>query len=439
MIVYFVNPPRINPEVSSYEMPLGIVTLLASINNIYPEIQCEIVDLQLYPDTNISSINAGDGDVFCMTILSYNKTIVYNLCNEIKNNFPNSIIILGGPHATLQKKLVFEECDKVDYVDIGEGDFSLPELLHNISLGDDKCYEVPGAIRKDGIMGPPNGRIKDLSVLPSITEGMRYYDMKKIIKRNAYVSYIASRGCPYNCIYCSSSNIWGHKLTWIDSERVCSDLEWLANQGVKYVNFRDDIFTINKKWLAPVLEKLKELEIIWGCETRADCVDKNTLVKMKECGCELIRFGVESFNQKTLNILNKRTDVNKVKQSIIDAKEAGIKEIRASMMLGLPGEDDRDIRNTLDTCHDFFGVYFKFFSLYPAIGTELFDNMEKYGIELLDSTALIGHSQINTSSMSNEKINAWIDIAYKEFHDPDEDYHRDFSTIISKEYRDGFL
>lgn len=432
MKVYFVNPPRINPEVRSYEIPLGIVTLLASMEQQHPEIPCEVIDFQLYPESDLATMIYDQLPVFCITILTYNKDIVYGLCKKIRSLYPNAVIILGGPHASLQKSEVFRECDAVDYVSIGEGDFTLPQLLSQLHGGSMDCSAVPGAICRDGMTGPVNHRIKDLSVLPSITAGMKHYDIEKVIKRNPYVSYIASRGCPFNCIYCSSSNIWGHYITFVDSQTVCKDLQWLTDHGVKYINFRDDIFTLKKDWLLPVLEKLKELGIIWGCETRADCVDRELLSQMKEAGCELIRFGVETFNQHTLDILNKRTDVQLVKQSIRIAQEVGITEIRLSMMLGLPGETDEDVDNTLKTCHEFPGVYFKFFSLYPAIGTELYSHPERYGVTMLATDALIGHSQIHTATMDNQRINYWIQEAYRQFHDPEEDYHRDFSTIVKR-------
>ena len=432
MTVFFINPPRINPEVSSFELPLGVVTLLSSMEQQHPEIACQVVDLQLYPELDPVTLICDDQPVICMTILTYNKNIVYGLCEKLRAAHPNAVIILGGPHATLQKDKVFLECDAVDYVSIGEGDFALPQLLAQLYSGNSDCSAVPGAIRKDGMAGPANRRIEDLSVLPSITLGMKHYDMQKVIKRNTYVSYIASRGCPFDCIYCSSSNIWGHLITFVDSQTVCNDLQWLADQGVKYINFRDDIFTLKKKWLAPVLEKLKQLHIIWGCETRADCVDRNTLTQMKDAGCELIRFGVETFNQHTLDALNKRTDVEQVKQSIRDALAVGITEIRLSMMLGLPGEADADVENTLKTCGEFPGVFFKFFSLYPTIGTELYNHLEKYGVAMLASEALIGHSQIHTTTMDNQRINYWIEEAHRQFHDPEEDFHRDFSIIFNR-------
>jgi radical SAM superfamily enzyme YgiQ (UPF0313 family) len=156
------------------------------------------------------------------------------------------------------------------------------------------------------------------------------------------------------------------------------------------------------------------------------------ILALEAAGCELIRFGVETFNQHTLDILNKRTDVQLVKQSIRIAQEVGITEIRLSMMLGLPGETDEDVDNTLKTCHEFPGVYFKFFSLYPAIGTELYSHLERYGVTMLATDALIGHSQIHTATMDNQRINYWIQEAYRQFHDPEEDYHRDFSTIVKR-------
>ena len=101
-------------------------------------------------------------------------------------------------------------------------------------------------------------------------------------------------------------------------------------------------------------------------------------------------------------------------------------------MLGLPGETDADVENTLKTCREFPGVFFKFFSLYPAIGTELYNHLEKYGVTMQASDALIGHSQIHTATMDNQRINYWIQEAYRQFHDPEEDYHRDFSIIIKR-------
>lgn len=431
--VYFINPPRINPSVSSYELPLNISALLAAVGKFAPEVSCGVIDMQLYPDVSIEDAVDEKNGIFCCSVMTYNKELVYSICGKLRREYPDSTIVLGGPHISILKEKVFSECPVVDYLSVGEGDLALPRLLSGLNDPSFDPLTVPGIYTKGSRGALPNDRIADLSCLPSITEGMKYYDMQRVLKRNTYVSYIASRGCPYDCIYCASSKIWGHRITFVNADTVCSDLEWMAQQGVRYINFRDDIFTVNRTWLAKVLPKLKELGIIWGCETRVDCVDRRLLDEMKASGCELIRYGVETFNDKTLKRLNKKLTSSQIKQTLRDTVDAAITEIRVSMMLGLPGENREDVENTFRECMRFSDcVFFKFFSLYPTIGTELYEKQAEYGVEFVGSGALTGHSQINTTCMSNLEINECIAAAYELFHDPDEDFHRDFSIILEK-------
>lgn len=433
MNVFFINPPRINPNVTSYEIPLGIVTLLSCTKHFAPEINCSVIDYQLEPELINKSFE--NESIYCLSVITNNKDIVYSICNKIKETTTNSIIIIGGPHVTLLKEKIFNECNSVDYISIGEGDYSIPKFLKSVINNDSKECLIEGIVSKNGKKGPVNNLINDLNELPSMVTGLQLYDIEKIIKKNGYLTYIFSRGCPFDCIYCSSSKIWKHKIRFLNSDRVCEDIRYLHSQGVKYINFRDDLFTANKKWIQPILKTLKETGIIWGCETRADCVDYDFLLQMKDCGCELVRFGVESFNQKTLDILNKKTNVDILKQRIQEAVYVGYKEIRCSLMLGLPFETTEDIENTLSVCRSFKDVFFKFFAFYPGPGTAVGENLEKYGIKFVSTDINTGRSSIETSTMTNSDINKFINKAYEYFGDPDDDIHRDFSIIFNK-YRD---
>jgi len=433
-MVYFVNSRRINSRVSSYEIPLAFVALSSAMREAGNISKTRLLDMHFESKERISEFDdLQTGAIYCFSCLTYNKEIVYELIHEVKQLDRSSKIIVGGPHATIMKRRLFEECSLVDFIIVGEGDISLPELVKAIESREAIIWSsIPGVISQSDSNYTQNNRISDLNCLPSIRDGFEFFDVQGVIKRNGYLPYICSRGCPFACIFCSSGSIWGNSVTRYSPERVITDLRFLRQQGVRYINFRDDLFTLDRKWLQPVLDELGDLDIVWGCETRADYINEDLLAKMKQSGCELIRYGIETFNQKTLDVLNKRIVEKQIKTALEATLNAGISEVRSSLIIGLPFEDKNDVEQTFETCSQYPKAFFKFFPLVPLRQTKLFSGAKKYGVSILTTSADISKSGIQTSALENSEINCLMHTAHELFGDPEAEIHRDFSLIFSK-------
>lgn len=435
MQLYFINPSS-GLQNFSYEIPLNISQLIACVKHFSFIEKITVIDFELngFNEEALIDIKTRGGlSVVCIPIYTYSWQESVRICQIIKKYNKNVVIIMGGPHATLCGEKLLQSYEDIDYIIQGEGDSSLPKLLYFIQTKKTKNFQINGLIFRNNNGSikkiPRAPRIENIDKLPRQTDGFTYFDLKKIKENIGFVPYIASRGCPFNCIFCSSSHLWQRKLFYLSPNVVKKEVEKIISFGFKYINFRDDFFTMNKKWLLEILDILKELKIIWGCETRIDFIDKELLLKMKESGCELIRFGIETFNQKSLDLLRKNFDAQKAIENLNIVSKIGFKEIRPSFIIGVPGETQQDIENTLNICRRFKNIKYRFWSLSPVLGTELYNNMDSYGIKIKKNVCQSTYSNIETSTLSNEKINNLLVKIYAEFQHPLSLYHRDFSDI----------
>ena len=154
-----------------------------------------------------------------------------------------------------------------------------------------------------------------------------------------------SRGCPFNCAFCSVGSIWGKQYTYFSSDRIISEIEYLIkNFGAKGIYFREDNFTLNLKRTEEFCQKLigKEFNIHWACETRVDTFCNEELVKlMSDAGCRAVYLGVESGSQRILDRLNKNIKVEQIEKAINLCKKHNIRTY-CSLITGVPGETYED-------------------------------------------------------------------------------------------------
>ena len=157
-----------------------------------------------------------------------------------------------------------------------------------------------------------------------------------------------SRGCPFQCTFCSVGSIWGKKYTYFSAERVVSEIEYLVQHyGAKGVYFREDNFTLNKKRLESFCNLIinKDLKIHWACESRVDTLDGEILKLMYRAGARAFYFGVESGSQKILDFLKKGIKVEQIIKA--HSNSAGkwiLKRLQASSM-GSPRNGRRSPTN----------------------------------------------------------------------------------------------
>ncbi len=271
----------------------------------------------------------------------YSNTICFESTKKILNDLHKlrsenkwkGIIAVGGPHVSVAIKTI---PDFVDYVVYGEGEKAILEILSE---------EAETRI----IRSFP---IKDLDKLPfqpwDIFTRLDYDFTSKWIDVKPVFTMNTSRGCPFDCSFCSVGSIWGRRYTFFSAERIIDEIIFLKkNYGAKAIYFREDNFTLNIKRVEKFCNLIitKKIKILWACETRVDNLSKELLKLMSDAGCRALYLGVESGSKKVLKSLNKQINVTQVKNVILWGKEFNINSY-CSLITGVPGENIFDLIKT---------------------------------------------------------------------------------------------
>jgi anaerobic magnesium-protoporphyrin IX monomethyl ester cyclase len=299
-----------------------------------------------------------------------------------KENAPNSIVVMGGPHATFLDKEVLTEEPAVDIVVRGEGELTVIELLSKL-FGYGDLQSVSGiSFRRNGqiVRTPDRPYIQNLDDLPR--PAYQYFAWKKYqLFGKTILPLLTSRGCPFQCSYCVSSRMVGKEFRARNPLKVVDELEWLKREHeAGAFSFYDDAFTYDTERAVAICEEIKNRKIglPWDCQTRVDRISKEVLSKMKAANCQLVSFGAESGCQKILDSINKRTTVEQNEKAIKMAKEVGI-SVAMSVIIGYPGETKESLKQTYDfirrTEPDY--VYLCLATPYP--GTHLSSYLEELG------------------------------------------------------------
>jgi radical SAM superfamily enzyme YgiQ (UPF0313 family) len=186
------------------------------------------------------------------------------------------------------------------------------------------------------------------------------------------ISISTMRGCPYTCKWCSRA-VYGLSYRRRSPENVCDELELIQKEyNPDTLWFVDDVFTISHKWLNEFNETLKQrnLKIKFECITRADRMNEEVIKLLKDAGCFRVWIGAESGSQKVIDLMDRRVDVDQVRQMIKLTQNNGI-QAGTFIMLGYPGETEDDIEETIRHLKESNPEYFTITVAYPIKGTEL--------------------------------------------------------------------
>ncbi len=277
------------------------------------------------------------------------------------------LTVYGGPHASA---LPEESSRFFDIVVTGEGEKVFRHILF--------CTSLRGVFT--GV------KIQDLDTLPFPARDLvpiKDYPTRELKRFDGpYTHMITGRGCSGKCIFCSSPKMWGAPRL-MSADRVFQEmLELYEKYGFSNIHFQDDTFTLSKKRIEKLCTLITESSVRfkWSCQTRPDMVDYTLLRRMKEAGCVQVEYGIESGDSRLLKTARKGYDKRQIKESVKDAKRAGLATY-GFFILGLPGET---IRTWLRSIR--FALLLKLDScvwtvLMPFPGTEV---CEKKMVEVLD-------------------------------------------------------
>ncbi|MDP4012409.1 MAG: radical SAM protein [Candidatus Nanoarchaeia archaeon] len=320
--------------------------------------------------------------------------------------------------------------DTIHFSIYGDPELVLKDLCRNFKANPENPYEgVKGVIyRRDGkiVQNPPKELIKDLDELPQPARHLlkikNYARLPHEAIKTPVVDMLISRGCPYRCSFCLLNVVGGRRRRVRSPQKVLQEmLDVKLRYGAKQVHFGDLIFTMDRQWVMDFSKLLQKEKpgLIWSCQTRVDRVDPKLLTEMKKAGCASILYGLETFDQKCLDLMKKDLKVERIYAGIKETKDAGI-EVRSSMMIGCPGETPEIVRNTVKKLIELDVDFAQFHTAVAFPGTELHDNSEGLGKIMVERTMkkydLSGKLFIPNGYTDANEILAMQKEAYRKFY-----------------------
>jgi anaerobic magnesium-protoporphyrin IX monomethyl ester cyclase len=318
------------------------------------------------------------------------------------------LLVAGGPLPTVEPSRYL---DDFDVVIVGEAERTMLDLAKKF-LANQDFKDVHGIVFKDGSsihQTPVRKRIEDLDSVP--------FPARDLFENNSYKKYyrtrfgygmasmISSRGCPFECDFCSRP-VFGESLRSRSPANIVDEIELIVSLGYDTVWFADDCFTISKDHVMKICDELihRGVKVGWQCLSRVDALDFKMAKRMKEAGCQRIYFGIESGDERTLKTMRKHIDLASARTAVENANSAGI-QTGAFFILGYPGEDDAAILNTVRFATNLPLDYLSFTFPYPIPGTGLHSRVKN---AMRDHSShrsrLISHSLTYNSEFSELKL-----------------------------------
>ncbi|KKP36329.1 MAG: radical SAM protein, partial [Candidatus Peregrinibacteria bacterium GW2011_GWF2_33_10] len=270
---------------------------------------------------------------------------------------------------------------------LGESEYTTLELVRHI-LGGKDIHDIKGIIymtKGRVIKNPPRELIQDLGELPMPAYHLLppmdlYHPQIHTYRHKPVIPMVTSRGCPHRCIFCDQG-VFGKRFRYISGKKVVDQIEELQKRyGVREIAFQDDIFTLNKQRIYEMCDEIekRKLKIAWSCISRADCLDRDLLKRMKKAGCWMIAMGIESGNQEILDFIKKDVKLEKIREVTDWAYEEGIK-VRGFFQIGHPKETKQTIEDTINFAKSLKIYTAEFTISTPFKGTELYEIAKDYG------------------------------------------------------------
>ncbi len=410
--------------------PMGLAQIAAVLER--KGYQVTIVDanaLRLKPRVVVSDL--GDADVVGITAMTPTIGAALAIARAIKDAKPELPIVLGGAHATLLPDETLAAAPEIDIIVRGEGEETIIELLPALENKQPLSGIRGISYRKDGkvVSNPSRSTNVDLDSLPFLAYHLlprrRYRPHPPHGLALPFAVIITSRGCPYQCAYCSKP-VFGNKFRALSPERVVMELAYYQDKlGIKEFAFYDDVFTLDKKRAHEIADRMmqKKLSMCWTCETRVNLVDRELLRHMKQAGCYAIAYGIESASQEILDTLCKGITLEQVEEAVCLSREVGLQTV-GYFMIGSPGESPESIRQTIKFAKRLKLDFAQFAVTTPFPGTRLYDlylNGRKSDDIPWESFVYAGTGEgiapvFESNLLNRDEIRYWTRRAYREFY-----------------------
>lgn len=333
-------------------------------------------------------------------------------------------VVLGGAHPTLAPNDTLTlDRGHIDLVIRGEAEYTFLELIRRIESGK-SLSDLHGISYKENgqiIHNPDAPLIDNLDVLPFPARHLLPMDAYRIFSaRLAATTAISSRGCPYNCSFCTVSHFYGRHWRMRSAINIADELEQLTDYGTMAIAFVDDLFGLRPRRVRELCQEIRRRRLddalIWGATVRAD-IKPSLLKSMADAHCKMVFVGVESAKQETLDNVKKGITLTKVRDFFKHVKRNRIGTI-GSFALGFPGETKHDILATIEWAITLNPSLAVFTLATPYPGTAFWEECIRKGWvkEEAYSRYNLFTPVIETTQLTLEELKILLRYAYKRFY-----------------------
>lgn len=359
----------------AYEMPLGLPSLGAVLRQHGHDVAAldlnfpahRIPDRYLKADMGVvEKIRAFRPDLLGISTTTCQRHNARFWAGLIKSFIPGLKVVVGGPHVSYTSHQVVERWKAVDYVIKFEGEVPLVKLVEQLSKDGDLA-EVPALVYRDRdgkiVETERAKQVPDLDSLP-MPDWTVYEDIDAMITNyfptlmrdgpwltGPTVHTLTSRGCPFLCKFCSTSEFWKGKTRFRSPENVVEELKQIRARWptVENLIFHDDTITLRRKHIEGICElMLREgLKFKWKAWSRLDVLDKPLLDLMREAGCAVLMCGAESGTERGLHLVGKKVKLQRLLENTRMIEESGIGTLY-SFIAGIPGETREEAMTTIE-------------------------------------------------------------------------------------------
>jgi anaerobic magnesium-protoporphyrin IX monomethyl ester cyclase len=328
------------------------------------------------------------------------------LLMEIRRRFPRALIVGGGEHITALPEFSLRDCPALDVCVRGEGEHTFYELVESwAEKRDFSAVNGIGYLNEAGefVLNGTLPRIRELSAIPWPYWPEGYLEQFWAAGKSYGVCterdmpMLISRGCPFQCTFCSSPQMWTTLYKLRDVDDVIAEIKhYQAKYNISAVQLYDLTAITKRSWTVEFCRRLldENIQLKWSLPsgTRSEALDRETLELLRKTGCNYLVYAPESGSPSTLKRIKKRIHLERVTESMLEAKRQGL-ILRANLIIGFPGETRQDIFQTLRyglklAVHGVDESSTNVFEPYP--GSEIFDGLMSAGKIKLDDDYFMG-------------------------------------------------
>ncbi len=400
--VLLVDPTE--PERPSYVVipNVGLGFLATALRDAGHEVRIADCRLESWSPEELPDRLGGSGyDAVGITLFSTQIRAAERAARALRRAYPNALFAAGGPHPSFESADTLRRLPEVDYAVAGEGEIPFVRLLDERSNPE----AIAGVAwrKNETARSTPPDRIPEaeLTALPAwdLLRPDRYpLAPNGIFSRGRRVApVIATRGCPYRCTFCGARKSMGPKVRKRPAARVVDEVEWLRRDfGVDEVHFMDDNFSMHAGYVREFCETLlrRGARMAWACPNglRLDTLDADLLRLMEQAGCYSMAVGIESGSDETLASIEKHLDTKTIRRQIELIKRETRIRVTGFFIVGLPGETEADIENTIRFSRELPLDRANFFNYSPFPGSSIYESLKESGeLNRIDPSDLYIH------------------------------------------------